>query len=119
MKYVINTENFQLKMKNIYLLAFLLSCVLLSGCGLDQKGMVMLTDKSYRATVVGTNKDGFTVPDGLLWKQGKLYTADEGGDAVRVWTNASEVKTFCDSSLGIIIAGRFSDGRRGKYLFYR
>ena len=87
--------------KAVCLLSLLLSSVLLGGCGLDQKGMVMLTDQSYRATVVGTDKDGFTVPDGLLWKQGKLYMADEGGDALRVWTNANEVKTYCDSSLGI------------------
>lgn len=98
---VIKTGKLQTAAKSFCLLSLFASGIFLSGCGLDQKGMVLLTDKSYRATVVGTNKDGFTVPDGLLWKQGRLYIADEGGDAVRVWTDADQVKTFCDSSLGI------------------
>jgi sugar lactone lactonase YvrE len=103
MKYVLDTGKFQTAAKSFcFLLFFASGVLLLGGCGLDQKGMVLLTDESYRATVVGTNKDGFTVPDGLLWKQGKLYVADEGGDAVRAWTSAREVKTFCDSSLGIL-----------------
>ena len=73
----------------------------LSACGLNQKGMVLLTDPAYRATVIGTNKDGFTVPDGILWRQGKLVMADEGGDAIRIWGNATDVKTLCDATLGI------------------
>ncbi len=74
--------------------------VFLSGYSLDQKGMVLVIDKSYRAIVLGTEKDGFTVPDGLLWKQGKLYVADEGGSALRVWSQSNPVKTFCDASSG-------------------
>lgn len=76
--------------------------LLLTGCGLDHKGMVLLTDESYRAVVVGSNNDGFTVPDGILWKEGKLYLADEGGSAFRIWTNANEVLTVSDSSSGIL-----------------
>lgn len=101
MKYIIKIGKLQLINKTASLLTLFLGCVLLGGCGLDQKGMVLLTDKSYRATVVGTNKDGFTAPDGILWKNGKLYIADEGGDAFRIWTNKNEVKTLCDASLGI------------------
>lgn len=100
MKDVIKTGKFQMIIRNICLLALFLSSILLVGCGIDQKGMVLLTDKSYRASVVGTNNDGFTVPDGILWKDGKLYMADEGGGAFRIWTNADEVKTPADSSLG-------------------
>lgn len=88
--------------KYISLLYILLSGALLSGCGLDQKGMVLMTDESYRAVVVGTNNDGFTVPDGILWKQGRLYLADEGGSAFRIWTSANEVITLADSSLGVM-----------------
>ena len=61
----------------------------------------MLTDTSYRATVIGTNQDGFTVPDGILWRQGKFVMADEGGGAIRIWSNAHDVKTLCDATLGI------------------
>lgn len=102
MKYVIKTENLQTIIKHICIFSFLLGCVLLGGCGLDQKGMVMLTDPSWRATVVGTDKDGFTVPDGILWKQGKLYMADEGGNALRAWASANDVKTLGDSSSGFL-----------------
>lgn len=77
----------------------LASAAVLGGCGLDQKGMVLMTDPSWRATVVGTaDKDGFTVPDGLLWKEGKLYMTDEAGGAFRIWTNRSDVKTLCDAN---------------------
>lgn len=102
MKHFLETKNLQKTAKNICLFSFLLGCVLLSGCGLDQKGMVLLTDKSYRATVVGTNNNGFTVPDGILWNQGKLYMADEGGSALLAWTNANDVKTLGDKSSGIL-----------------
>jgi sugar lactone lactonase YvrE len=80
----------------------LLCCAFgLSACGLSQKGMVMMTDPTYRATVIGTQQDGFSVPDGILWRQGKFVMADEGGGALRIWSNANEVKTLCDASLGI------------------
>jgi sugar lactone lactonase YvrE len=102
MKHIVKKEKLQTMAKNICILSLLLTCVLLSGCGLDQKGMVLFTDPSYRATVVGTNKDGFTVPDGLLWKEGKLFMADEGGNALRVWTSANDVKTLSDPNLGIM-----------------
>jgi sugar lactone lactonase YvrE len=101
MKHFIKTEDLKTILKNASLFLFVAGSFLIGGYGLDQKGMVMTVDKSYRATVVGTNKDGFTVPDGLLWKQGKLYISDEGGNAVRIWENANQVKTLCDSSLGI------------------
>lgn len=96
----VRTVKLQMTTKITCLFVLFLSSILSVGCGLDQKGMVLLIDKSYRASVVGTNNDGFTVPDGILWKQGKLYLADEGGGAVRVWTSTDEVKTLADSSLG-------------------
>ena len=88
-------------MKFIFLVSLLLCSILLSGYGIDQKGMVLVTDNSYKVTVIGTNKDGFTVPDGLLWKEGRLYLADEGGSAFRVWSSANQVKTYCDASSGV------------------
>ena len=80
-----------------------LLCVLgLTACGLDQKGMVLLKDESYRATIFSTNKDGIAAPDGLLWRQGKLFIADEGGSAFRVWSANGGVQTLCDAKLGIM-----------------
>jgi sugar lactone lactonase YvrE len=78
-----------------------MACVcFLAGCGLDQEGMVLLADRSYRATVIGTSKDGFVLPDGILWRQGRLLMADEGG-AVRLWGSARDNTTLCDRSLSI------------------
>ncbi|MBS1808494.1 MAG: hypothetical protein JST84_09910 [Acidobacteria bacterium] len=79
----------------------LLCAACLCSCGLNQKGLVLMTDPTYRATVVGTNQDGFTVPDGILWREGKFVMADEGGGAMRIWSNAKEVKTLCNAMLGI------------------
>ncbi|MGI8495830.1 MAG: Vgb family protein [Pyrinomonadaceae bacterium] len=99
MKYGFKTEKFSAAFKILGGLFLISNALLMSACGLDQKGMVLMTDTSWRASVVGTaEKDGFTVPDGLLWKQGKLYMADEAGGAFRVWTNSTDVKTFCDSN---------------------
>ena len=72
-----------------------------SGCGLDQKGMVLFTDPSYRATVLGTDRDGFTVPDGIRWSQGRILVADEGGSAFRIWGGPGRVTTLCDSKIGV------------------
>jgi sugar lactone lactonase YvrE len=83
-------------------LAAAIACVLsLSACRVDQKGMVLLIDPSYRAVMVGSSNDGFSMPDGILWRNGKLLLADEGGHAVRVWGSAHDVKNLCDTSLGI------------------
>ena len=73
-----------------------------AGCGLDQKGIVLFTDPSYRASVVGTDRDGFTVPDGILWSQGRFLIADEGGNAFRIWNGPGHVTTLCDSKIGVM-----------------
>jgi sugar lactone lactonase YvrE len=117
MKLFLKTGKSSMLAKHICFLSLFLISAFLSGCGLDQKGMVMLTDQSYRPVVVGTNKDGFTVPDGILWKQGKLYLADEGGSAFRIWTNANEVVTLCDSSLGISSPEDFVMDSEGSIFF--
>ena len=84
------------------LFAIVLGCCLFTGCGLDKKGMVLFTDPAYSASVIGTERDGFTVPDGLLWRQGRLYIADEGGAAFRIWTSAGHSVTLCDAKSGVI-----------------
>ncbi len=72
------------------------------GCGVDNTGTVRINNDSYSYKIIATNKDGFDVPDGLLWKSGKIYMADEGGSAFRIWTNASDVKTLSDASDGLM-----------------
>lgn len=77
------------------------TAVFAAGCGLDQQGMVLFPDPSYRATVIGTDRDGFTVPDGIRWTQGRFLIADEGGAAFRVWSGPGHVTTLCDSKIGV------------------
>ncbi len=89
-------------LKVVLFVILFVASVILSGQSLDQKGMVLVVDESYKATVIGTNNDGFTVPDGILWKDGKLFLADEGGSAVRVWSKPGEAQTFCDKSSGVL-----------------
>ena len=74
---------------------------LVTSCGLNQKGMVLMTDPTYKASVIATDHDGLTVPDGLLWHQGRFYVADEGGSALRIWNGPGHVTTLCDSSIGV------------------
>lgn len=96
------------RLKKMQISAGLLTCVVMaaaiamSGCGLDQKGMVLFNDPAYRASVIGTERDGFTVADGILWKNGRFYVADEGGRALRIWNGPAKVSTLSDSSSGIL-----------------
>lgn len=78
------------------------ACALgMSGCVLDQRGMIMPIDTSYRATIIATHKDGFVTPDGILWRDGDLVLADEGAGALRVWGATGGLTTLADSSSGI------------------
>jgi sugar lactone lactonase YvrE len=88
--------------RQIALLAVALACAsCVSACVLDRKGMVFMVDRSYRPNVVGSTDDGFSVPDGILWRNGSFVMADEGGHAVRVWKSAVDVTTLCDAKDGI------------------
>ncbi len=71
------------------------------GCHLDRQGMVMVTDTAYRAKLVATHGDGLDMPDGILWREGKLILADEGAGALRVWGSSGGITTLCDSTAGI------------------
>lgn len=80
---------------------FLLA-LLVGGCGeLDRDGVVLMVDESYRAEIVLGNADGIAAPDGLLWADGRLYIADEGGSAVRVWVPGQPVRTLADARSGL------------------
>jgi streptogramin lyase len=79
----------------------LAAALLSSGCVLDRKGMVFIVDKSYHPRMVGTSDNGFSMPDGIIWRNGSFVLADEGGHAVRIWKSTGEVKTLCDASIGI------------------
>jgi sugar lactone lactonase YvrE len=93
------------------------ACLLATSCGLDQKGMVLFIDPSYKASVLGTNQNGFDVPDGILWRQGRLYIADEGGSAFRVWNGWGNVSTLSDSSSGLLSPEDIAVDARGNFFF--
>ena len=80
-------------------LVIVLAC-LLAGCGDDREGMVLMLDPSLSAEIVLDNADGIAAPDGLLWHEGTLYIADEGGSAVRAWTPGRAVRTLADGKDG-------------------
>jgi sugar lactone lactonase YvrE len=81
---------------------FLLVALLgLPGCRkLKDQGFVLVLDDAYHASIVATSKVGFGAPDGILWRAGRFYFADEGGEAVRVWDGATTMRTFGDSTVG-------------------
>jgi sugar lactone lactonase YvrE len=83
------------------LLAFVLGgLVLLTSCNLQKEGLVLMTDHSYKARVVATTKAGIGSPDGLAFRNGKFYLADEGSVTLEVWSTTEGLKRLADSSLG-------------------
>jgi sugar lactone lactonase YvrE len=74
----------------------------LAGCGpLDQQAMVLTPDPGWVAEVAASDKDGFGSPDGLLWSDGILYVADEGGSALRAWRPGRRPATLADARAGL------------------
>jgi sugar lactone lactonase YvrE len=109
-----------LKTKFLSTVPFLLLALVSSftmSCGVDQKGMVLFTDPSYQASVIGTEKDGFAVPDGILWRYGRLYIADEGGSAFRIWSGPGRVATLSDASNGVLSPEDIAVDAQGNIFF--
>ena len=74
----------------------------LAACGpLDQQAMVLTVEPGWTAAIVASEKDGFGSPDGLLWADGTLYVADEGGNAIRSWQPGRRAATLADSRAGL------------------
>ena len=74
----------------------------LAACGpLDQKAMVVALEPGWKAELVADESAGFGSPDGLLWADGALYVADEGGSALRSWRPGTRAATLADSRAGL------------------
>ncbi|MGA9581404.1 MAG: hypothetical protein WBR13_05485 [Allosphingosinicella sp.] len=87
------------RMRRLTLLALTLA---LAGCGkLDQEAMVLTVEPGWTAQMVASEKDGFDSPDGLLWADGTLFVADEGGSAVRAWRPGTRPALLADSRAGL------------------
>jgi DNA-binding beta-propeller fold protein YncE len=89
-------------MKSIGITIAITGLLLLTGCGLQKQGLVLMTDESYKAEIFATNKAGFGAPDGLVWHGGKLYLADEGSDTIEAWNKADGLNRLADSRLGFL-----------------
>jgi sugar lactone lactonase YvrE len=87
-------------MKQLSIVIIICSLGLLTSCGFKKEGLVIMTDASYKASVLATNKSGFGAPDGLVWHKGKLYLADEGGVALEVWNKNDGLKKLADAGFG-------------------
>lgn len=80
----------------------LLLALALAACGpLDQQAMVVALEPGWKAELVADERDGFGSPDGLLWADGVLYVADEGGSALRTWRPGGRAATLADSRAGL------------------
>ncbi|HYT50412.1 MAG TPA: hypothetical protein VEL78_08480 [Pyrinomonadaceae bacterium] len=88
-------------MKKLIIAIALFAFIFLTSCKVQKEALVIMTDQSYKASVFATNKTGIGSPDGLVWFKGKLYIADEGASALKVWDQTSAMKTLMDSSFGI------------------
>jgi len=89
-------------MKKTSIAIIVCGLVFLTSCKLQKEGLVIMTDHSYKASVFATSKAGFGSPDGLLWHNGKLYLANEGSDALEVWSKVDGLKNLADAKLGIL-----------------
>jgi sugar lactone lactonase YvrE len=76
--------------------------VFLTSCKVQKEGLVIMTDSSYKASIFATNKAGIGSPDGLVWRGNTLYLADEGSDALEVWSQAGGLKRLADARLGFL-----------------
>lgn len=84
---LVKKDSRDLLIPGISLLAFLsIGAFLLLGYEPVKESPVIFADSEYSFEIVGTNRDGFDAPDGILWREGRIYMADEGGAAFRIWS---------------------------------
>jgi sugar lactone lactonase YvrE len=89
-------------MKRLSIGFILCGLAFLTSCKLQKEGLVVMTDNSYKARVVATNKAGIGAPDGLVLRGGKFYLADEGSDSLEMWSKEDGLKLLADRKLGFL-----------------
>ncbi len=87
-------------MKQISIPIILCVVALSASCKVQKAGLVVMTDDSYKANVVAATRDGIGSADGLLWRDGKLFLADEGSKSIEIWSNTEGLKVLSDSNHG-------------------
>jgi sugar lactone lactonase YvrE len=88
-------------MKPLTLTLLVAGFLLQTACSRQKHGLVMMTDESYRPRIIATSKTGFGSPDGLVWRNGNLYIADEGGQSLACLSQAGALRTLVDTKLGV------------------
>lgn len=104
-------------MKRIAFTLIILAGLFLAGCNRQKHGLVMMTDESYRPRILATSKAGFGSPDGLVWRQGNLYIADEGGQALARLNQDGALQKLADSNLGVLSPEDLVIDARGNIFF--
>jgi sugar lactone lactonase YvrE len=107
------------KKRGICLFIFLLAGLFqLGGCSAPEKQEMLFSSAAdYDLTIMATGKDGFDAPDGILWRDGKFYMADEGGASFRIWTDAQHVRTLSQPSDGLMSPEDFVIDTEGNIFF--
>ena len=85
-------------MKRLPAIAALLA---LAACDSGPEAYMFVLDRDYRAELVAGSEAGFAAPDGLLWHEGGLLMADEGGSAIRYWRPGAGIRTLADAHDGL------------------
>jgi hypothetical protein len=86
----------------IIIFASVIGLFFVTSCKVQKQGLVLMTDQSYRPTILATNKNGFGSPDGILCRNGKLYLADEGGVAMETWSKSEGLKQLAELKPGFL-----------------
>lgn len=73
-------------MSRLGLIVLLLTAVVLPSCNVPPDGLAVFMDERYTAAVVATSSNGFASADGIAWHNGRMYLADDRGNAVLVET---------------------------------
>lgn len=95
----------------LFVLAFLVSC------NTQEQGLVLMSDESYKATMLATSKVGFGSPDGLVWRNQKLYIADEGSGTLESWNASEGVKKLAGPDAGLLSPEDLVIDRDGNIFF--
>lgn len=104
-------------MKRISITLVLAGLLVQASCKVQKHGLVLMADESYRATMLATSKMGFGSPDGLVWRNHKLYIADEGSQTLESWSPSEGLKKLTGAGVGILSPEDLVMDRDGNIFF--
>ena len=87
-----------------------------ASCAGNSEGGIVIFDREYTVETIATDSEGIGSPDGVIWHEGRLYIADEGGSAIHR-RDAGGWKTLADSRSGIMSPEDIVVGSDGAVFF--